>query len=141
MKSSAVARLARSSLAHAGIAVLAMGAWAAFANRGHPPAQILLAALVQGLLSGAITLLLKRALEAMTQRLSGPAAFILPPTVTCVAVLAVLAGLHRLAGTPEIWTTIAVPYAVSSSYAWIYTAGLLIAARRTARKPITGAAP
>jgi len=139
MRSSALARLARSSVAHVGFAFVAMGAWAAFANRGHEPARILLAALVQGLISGAITLVLKRALEAMTARLSGHAAVIVPPTVTCIVVLAVLVSLHRLAGTPEIWTTIALPYAVSSTYAWVYTAGLVVAARRAAQTASRGA--
>lgn len=139
MKPSAAARLARSSVVHVGFAVVAMGGWAAFANRGHGLASMLLAAVVQGFASGAITLLLKRALKAMTRRLNGPAAFILPPSASCITVLAVLVGVHRLAGTPEIWSTIAVPYAVSSTYAWVYTAGLAIAGRRTAQNTATGA--
>src|ERR1700741_644780 len=103
MTSSATARLARSSALHVGFACLAMGGWAVFANRAHPLAPMLLAGLVQGLLSGAITLVLKRSLEAMAARLSGPFAFVLPPLATCVVVLVVLLSAHRLAGTPEIW--------------------------------------
>jgi hypothetical protein len=45
-------------------------------------------------------------------------------------VLVVLFTIHRLAGTPEVWTTIAVPYAVSSTYAWIYTLALARMAKR-----------
>lgn len=133
MKPSPVAGLARSSALHVGFACLAMGGWAAFANRAHPLGPMLLVGLVQGLLSGAITLVLKRSLEAMAKRVSGPFAFVLPPLVTCIVVLAVLLGAHHLAGTPEVWATIAVPYAVSSSYAWIYNASLVLAGRRAAQ--------
>jgi hypothetical protein len=131
MKPSALAVLARSSAVHVAFAFLAMGGWALFANRAHPAGAMLLAGLVQGAISAAITLALKRALEAMAARLGGAAAFIVPPAITCVVVLAVLVGAHRLAGTPEIWATIAVPYAVSSAYAWIYTASLVLAAGRS----------
>jgi fructose-specific phosphotransferase system IIC component len=133
MNSSASAGLARSSALHVAFACVAMGAWAAFANRAHPLGPMMLAGLVQGILSGAITLVLKRSLEAMAARIRGPAAFVLPPLATCAVVLAVLLTAHSLAGTPEVWTTIAVPYAVSSSYAWIYNAGLVISGRRAAQ--------
>ena len=132
-----VRALAGSSIVHVLFAFLAMGGWALFANRAHSGGAMLLAGLVQGTISASITLALKRALEAMAGRLGGPAAFIVPPAITCIVVLAVLVAVHRLAGTPEIWATIAVPYAVSSSYAWIYTASLVVAARRGER----GAAP
>ena len=119
--SSAVAGLARSGAVHGAFAFLAMGAWAAFANRSHGPAAMAMAGVIQAAISCAITLILKRSLEAMFARLRGPAAVIAPPTVTMAVVLAVLVTIHTLAGTPEVWATIAVPYTVSSSYAWIYT--------------------
>jgi hypothetical protein len=119
--SSAVAGLARSGAVHGTIAFLAMGAWAAFANRDHGAGAMALAGVVQGAISCVITLILKRSLEAMFARMAGPAAVIVPPLVTMAVVLAVLVAIHKLAGTPEVWTTIAVPYTVSSSYAWIYT--------------------
>lgn len=128
--SSAVAGLARSGAVHGAVAFLAMGAWAAFANRGHGPGAMALAGVVQGAISCVITLILKRSLEAMFARLSGPAAVITPPLVTMAVVLAALVTIHRLAGTPEVWTTIAVPYTVSSSYAWIYTFTLARTAKR-----------
>ncbi|HEY0648600.1 hypothetical protein [Phenylobacterium sp.] len=128
--SSAVAGLARSGAVHGAVAFLAMGAWAAFANRGHGPGAMALAGVVQGAISCVITLILKRSLEAMFARLSGPAAVLVPPLVTMAVVLAVLVTIHRLAGTPEVWTTIAVPYTVSSAYAWIYTATLARTAKR-----------
>ena len=127
--SSAVAGLARSGAVHGAFAFLAMGAWAAFANRGHGLEAMAMAGVIQGAISCAITLILKRSLEAMFARLAGPAAVIVPPLVTMAVVLAVLVTIHTLAGTPEVWATIAVPYTVSSSYAWIYT----LALRRMAR--------
>ena len=115
---------------HGAVAFLAMGAWAAFANRGHGAGAMALAGLIQGAISCGITLVLKRALEAMFARLPGAAALALPPIVTMTVVLAVLVAIHKLAGTPEVWATIAVPYTVSSAYAWIYTATLAMAARK-----------
>ena len=107
-----------------------MGAWAAFANRGHGPEAMALAGVVQGAISCVITLILKRSLEAMFARLTGWLRIVGPPVVTMSVVLAVLLAIHRLAGTPEVWTTIAVPYTVSSAYAWIYTATLARTAKR-----------
>ncbi len=114
---------------HVAFAFLAMGGWAVFANRNHGLAQALPAGLVQGTLSAGLTFGIKRGLEAMVQRLSGIAALVVPPVVCCCAVLALLVCAHTLAGTPEIWATIAVPYAVSSTYAFVYTASLARAAR------------
>ncbi len=110
-------------------AFLAMGGWAVFANRNHGLAHALPAGLVQGTLSAGLTFGIKRGLEAMVSRLAGLAALLIPPVVSCGAVLALLVGAHTLAGTPEIWVTIAVPYAVSSTYAFVYTASLVRAAR------------
>jgi hypothetical protein len=128
--SSALAGLARSGAVHGTVAFLAMGAWAAFANREHGVGAMSLAGVVQGAISCVITLILKRSLEAMFARLGGPVAVLVPPLVTMAVVLATLLTIHRLAGTPEIWATIAVPYTVSSAYAWIYTATLARTARR-----------
>ena len=83
------------------------------------------------MLSGLITLGLKRFLEAAVRRLPDPWGAILPPALTCAGVLALLLTAHRLAGTPDVCATISVPYAVSSAYAWIYS-GLLVLNRRRA---------
>ena len=105
-------------------AFLAMGGWALFANRAHGAAA-LPPALAQGALSGAITFVLKRVLEALAARLTGWAAYIGPPLITASVILALLAGVHTLIRTPEIAATIAVPWSVSSLYAIIYTAVLV----------------
>lgn len=117
-----IAKLARASWVHVAFAFLAMGGWAVFANRAHPGGEALTAGLVQGTISALITLVLKRFLEVLSARLSGPAAYLAPPTLSCAAILVLLVGVHTLAGTPEVWATIAVPFAVSSIYAWVYTA-------------------
>jgi hypothetical protein len=117
-------QLARATWTHVAFAFLAMGAWAAFANRDHGAGAVLRALLVQGALSGLITLVLKRWLEAAHRRLKGPLGQILPPVASCIAIAALLSLLHRLAGTPEILRTIAVPWSVSTLYAFAYTLSL-----------------
>ena len=125
--------MAKATWVHALVAFPGMGAWALFANRAHGLAPALTAALVQGGLSATITVFLKRGLEAMHARLSGPAAVLVPPLLACAVVLAVLLTAHRLAATREIWATLAVPYGVPTTYGWIYTLSLTAAARRRAR--------
>jgi hypothetical protein len=115
---------ARSTPAHVGFGFLAMGGWAVFANRDHALAQALLSGLVQGTISGLLTLGLKKFLEWFNARLGGASALILPPSVTAASILAILITAHALAGTPEIAATIAVPFTVSTSYAVIYNWGL-----------------
>ena len=125
-------RLAGSTAVHVGFAAVAMGGWALLVNSGHGLAAALPPALGQGVLSGTITLLLKRALEAMSGRFPGPLAYLAPPFITAGVILAVLLIVHRLIGTPEILRTIAVPWGVSTTYAFLYTAAL---ARRRLQEP------
>ena len=108
---------------HVVVAFVGMGGWALFANRAHGAAAIG-PALAQGAMSGVITLVLKRALEAFAARLSGWTAYVLPPLTTASVILAVLIVVHRLIGTPEIAATIAVPWSVSTLYAIVYNAAL-----------------
>lgn len=109
---------------HMAAGFLAMGGWAFFANRGHPMPAPLIATLVQGSISAVITLFLKRMIEAISARLSGALAVIVPPLAAALLSVALLTTLHGLAGTPEIVTTIAVPLAVSTGYALIYSIAL-----------------
>jgi len=124
---------ARSSATHVAFAFLAMGGWAVFANHTHGLERMAISGLAQGTVSGLLTLGLKRFLEVAAARLPDLAAAILPPAITCAAVLVILLVVHQLAGTPNVWATISVPYAVSSSYAWIYSALLVLGRRRGAR--------
>jgi hypothetical protein len=116
-----LAKLARASATHVAVAFLAMGAWALFANRAHGAAAFA-PALVQWTISGAITYFLKRVLESFSSRLHAALAYVLPPLITASVILALLVGVHALIGTPEIASTIAVPWSVSTLYAIVYSA-------------------
>lgn len=111
---------AQSTLAHVALGFLAMGGWALFANRAHPLEAMLLAGLVQGTISGLLTLGLKKFLEWQNARLKGAAALIVPPAITASTIFAILVSAHTLAATPALWATIAVPFTVSTSYAILY---------------------
>lgn len=110
----------KSSALHMAVAFLGMGAWALFANRGHPLPEALTAGLVQGAMSATITLFLKRMIEALSIRLSGLSALILPPALALAGSVGVLSLIHSLAGTPEIIATIAVPVTVTAIYSSAY---------------------
>ncbi|CAH1665654.1 conserved membrane hypothetical protein [Hyphomicrobiales bacterium] len=114
------AHLMRSSLVHVAFAFIAMGSWAAFANRAHPMPAPLQAGLIQGALSAAITLFLKRGIEALSSRFAGLAALLVPPLVAGLVSATLLTVIHTIGGTPEIGRTIAVPLTVATSYAALY---------------------
>ncbi len=126
---------AGSTVFHVAFGFVLMGGWAMFANRDHTLPEMLRAGLVQGLISGTLTLFLKKGLERMNAMFfrspasdegqgRGMAALIAPPLITATMILLILTTAHTLAGTPEILATIAVPFTVSTSYAIIYNWGL-----------------
>ena len=115
-----VARLGRSSAVHVAFAFVAMGSWALFANRAYPLPRMLLAGLVQGALSGCLTLFLKRVVERLSAIFSGPLRLVAPPVIALLGSATLLVTFHILRGTPEILKTIAVPLLVSTSYAALY---------------------
>lgn len=123
-ESGALAQVARSTWVHVLFAFVAMGAWAAFANRMHGSVAMWFAFVVQGGLSAILTLFLKRWLEGAFAHLSGLWARLVPPVVSCLIIGAALVLAHRAAGTPEVLATIALPWTVSTLYAFIYTATL-----------------
>jgi len=125
-------RLLKSSPVHIAFGFVMMGGWALFANRSHGLAGAWLPALVQGILSGALTGVLKKTLEALDGRLSGVPAFAVPPAVTAGSILTLLTLVHTAIGTPEVIATIAVPWSVSTLYAIVYNAGLVRARRNAA---------
>ena len=112
-----------------GFAFIVMAGWAMFANRAHTLPQMLISGLAQGLVSGTLTLFLKKGLESMSARFAGLAALIAPPVITASLILAVLVGVHTLARTPEILATISFPFAVSTTYAIAYNFKLWRGAR------------
>lgn len=121
-------RAKSSTIVHVGFAFLAMGGWAVFANRAHPMPEPLIAGLVQGTLSGTITLLMKKALEALSfqffKRHWSSIALVAPPLIVCSISLCVLVGVHIAAGTPEVFATIILPFSVAFSYACLYSFNL-----------------
>jgi len=119
-----VARLMRSSIVHVAFAFLAMGSWAAFANRAHPMPAPLYAGLIQGAVSASITLVLKRCIEYLASRFTGLAALLAPPAIAGLVSASLLTLIHTIGGTPEIARTIAVPLTVATSYAALYNLSL-----------------
>jgi hypothetical protein len=117
-----IRRLAARRSVHVACAVVVMGSWAAFANRTHGAAAMLHAAATQGVASALVTFGLDTALAAMARRCRGVAAFVVPPVVASSAVLALLVAVHRVAGTRELWSTIAIPFGASTAYAWVSAA-------------------
>jgi hypothetical protein len=107
-------------LVHMGAGFLLMGGWAFLANLGHPMPAPLVAGLVQGTLTALITLGLKRMVEGIVARTSGWAAVLLPPLAACAVSVTLLATIHRLAGTPEVLRTLALPATVSTLYALLW---------------------
>ena len=115
-----IARVAQNSAVHVAVGFVAMGSWAIYANSAHPMPKPLLAGLVQGALSGAITYVLKRALDSIRARLPHGLGWWLPPVAALACSFCLLTGAHWLAGTPEILRTISVPFSVASLYAVTY---------------------
>jgi hypothetical protein len=112
--------VAGNTAVHVAFAFIVMGGWAAFANRDHSLPQIVLAGVVQGTISALLTLGLKKFLESFRGRFKGVAGLVAPPLMTASAILIILYAAHTLANTPEIWTTIAFPFTVSTTYAILY---------------------
>lgn len=130
---------AGSTIFHVAFGFVLMGGWAMFANRDHTLPDMLRAGLVQGAISGTLTLFLKKGLERMSamffkarQSDEGQgrdiAALFVPPIVTASGIFIVLLTAHTLAGTPEIAATISFPFAVSTTYAILYNLRLWKAA-------------
>ncbi|WP_205742537.1 hypothetical protein [Halomonas borealis] len=105
---------------HLLFAFVAMGGWAGWANAAYPAPEPLVAGLLQGTLSAALTLYLKHAVEWLAARTRGHVALWLPPLGALAGSAGVLVGLHALAGTPALLVTVAVPLLVSGSYVTLY---------------------
>lgn len=93
-----------------------MGGWAVFVSASHSLHAMLLAGLVQGLISGALTLGLKRSVDWMRPCMSrGPESWVPPLIAICGSAL-LLVSAHWLSDTPQIAATVTVPLGVSLSY-------------------------
>ena len=121
---SPVLRLVRRNSVHVAFAFVAMGSWAAFANRVHPMPAPIYAGLIQGALSAVITLLLKRGIDELSTHFTGLTALLAPPLIAGLVSASALTDIHAMGGTPEIGKTIAVPLTVATSYAALYNLSL-----------------
>ena len=114
-------RFWHSNATHAIGGMILMGSWAAFANRAHPSPEPLKAALVQATITAVITLIMKRAIEWVARRTRT----MIFPALSAGTISAVLLfAIHSLAGTPEVLTTMIVPFLVSTTYGAIYSRSL-----------------
>lgn len=113
--------IVRSNLAHMAGGFTLMGTWAAIVHAQYPFSTQVKAGLTQGLLTAMITLVLKRMVEVVEARFSGPMGLIAPPLLACVISVSLLHTIHSFVGTPEVWTTLALPSTVATLYAALYT--------------------
>lgn len=120
----AVRNVLSSGITHVVFAFIAMGSWAFFANSSHAMPKPAVAALVQGTLSACITLFMKRTLDLLSAQWLGAKSLYLPPLLVCGASLGLLVLLHILAETPEPLRTIALPFAIATTYAISYNLAL-----------------
>lgn len=103
-----------------------MGGWAFFANRMHPMPAPLIAAVVQGVISASIATMQKWAIDRIFARTPNFALCVLAGVT--ISLVTITTG-HWLAGTPEILTTITVPWLIGVFYVSSYT----LAKQRLAR--------
>ena len=122
--------LRESTLLHVGVAFLAMGGWAFYANAAHPMPEPLIAGTLQGCISAGLTLFLKRAVDWMRPKFSPALGYVVPAGIALTMSAALLLCAHTVAGTPEIFMTIALPLIVSATYIFSYN----ILQQRHARK-------
>jgi hypothetical protein len=102
------------------------GSWAAWANHEHGLRAMLKAAGAQAALSVAATLGLVLILEYLFRRAPSPRVgfWLASSGTSSIAVIALVAG-HTLAGTPNIWTTIAPSVVVGTVFYFGYSLTLL----------------
>ena len=116
--------LLQSKTVHAVGGFALMGGWAFFANRAHEMPAPLVSGVVQGVFTATITLFLKRLIEGIFHHATGWSRILAPSFAAFFISLVLLTAIHRLAGTPALIATIAVPLTVSTLYAFFYTTAL-----------------
>ncbi len=80
----------------------------------------LIAGVLQGALSGAITFALKRTLDFLRGHVARAFGWWLPPVIALSVSFCLLVAAHLAAGTPEVARTISLPFSVASLYALSY---------------------
>lgn len=116
----------RNGLIAAVFCFLLQGGWAVYANYRFGVEQSLLSGVVQGAVSCVMTFIVTIVIETMLARLSS-----WPPLTRFAAsvagtvgiMIATLTVIHGIAGTPDIWLTIALPVGMGSLYCTVYALG------------------
>lgn len=117
-------------------AALLFGGWAIFANRRYPAGDIARAALAQAALSALSTTAAVLLLEFLFNRPRNLIArACLAGLGTPLAILATMAGVHAIAGTPRLLATIAPSLVSGTIFCLVYTAGLVGASRAAVATP------
>lgn len=120
-----------SNAAHVLAGIMLMGGWAFFANTGYPWPAAVIAGLVQAIITGTITLVMKKSIEWVASRTRG----IVLPTLAASAISAsLLTIVHTIAGTPAFWLTVAAPFSVATIYGATYTFTLRRMAARNEKR-------
>lgn len=99
-----------------------MGGWAFYSNAEYGFATALTSGTAQGIMSGLLTLFLKKSVDLIRARTPVALKLWVPPIISGAASASLLISIHWLIGTPEIVKTIIVPLGVSLSYVFIYNA-------------------
>ncbi|MEH6541875.1 hypothetical protein [Halopseudomonas sp.] len=112
------------------LAFLIWGGWALFANWRNDPTHALVAGLLQGAFSAALTLLMAMTVTALFRRLpDNPLRVALPALLIVSVSFTLLFLLHSWHQTPALWQTIIPP----SSMAFAYCLFLSLRLHREAR--------
>ena len=112
-----IGKLASQTWVHMAIGAVLMGSWAFFANRQHPTAEAIQAAVLQAGLSGFLTACLKMIADRLRQILPHWA---LGAGLSLLFSVTLLLAAHWMSGTPELAATVAIPILVSGSYIFGY---------------------
>lgn len=112
--------IATSTPLHLAFAFLAMGGWGFWVNTSHPLPQALAAGALQGVMSTALTLFLKKSVDVLRGAFGGHLRYWAPPLLASLGTASLLVFGHWVAATPEILATVALPLSVSVSYVLAY---------------------
>ena len=122
---------ARRGVAVAAASALLFGGWALWMNLDHgwPPA--LAAAGAQTFASFTTTFFIALVMEGLAGTTPDPRGKFVRAFVGSIAVAGpYMIALHWIAGTPDLWATLSVPFATGGAFGFAYSANLMRTARR-----------
>lgn len=108
------------------------GSWALYANHETSTGQAIVAGVLQGTASAAITLCMTLAIQRLFTLFRQPlAALLIPPCIIVSISSSLLFALHSLGQTPHLWLTILPPSAVAFAFCLFLTIRLSLQSRLT----------